>query len=50
LKKSIAIETPKMLIIRVILEDPIIPLKSSKEIKEREIGMIKKSKPLSKIT
>jgi hypothetical protein len=39
-----------MLIIGVILEDPIIPLRSSKEIKEIGIGMIKKSKPLSKIT
>jgi hypothetical protein len=30
-----------MKLIGVILEDPIIPLKSSKEIKEIGIGMIK---------
>jgi hypothetical protein len=39
-----------MLIIGVISEDQIMPLISSKEIKEIGIGMIKKSKPLSKIT
>jgi hypothetical protein len=39
-----------MLIVGVISEDPIMPLISSKEIKEIGIGMIKKSKHLSKIT
>jgi hypothetical protein len=39
-----------MLIIEVILEDQIIPLRSSKEIQEIGIGMIKNSKLLSKIT
>jgi hypothetical protein len=38
------------MIIGVIFEDPIMPLRSSKEIKEIGIGMIKNSKPLSKIT
>jgi hypothetical protein len=50
LKEGRAIGTPGMLIIGVILEDPIIPLRSSKEIKEIGIGMIKKYKLLSKIT
>jgi hypothetical protein len=50
LKERRAIRTPRMLIIGVISEDPIMPFKSSKEIKEIGIGMIKKSKPLSKIT
>jgi hypothetical protein len=39
-----------MMIIGVISEDQIIPLRSSEEIKEIEIDMIKKSYPLSKIT
>jgi hypothetical protein len=39
-----------MLIIEEISEYQIIPLMSSKEIKEIGIGMIKKSKPLSKTT
>jgi len=33
----------------VILEDQLMPIRSSKEIKEIGIGTIKKSKPLSKI-
>jgi hypothetical protein len=41
---------PKMLIIGVTSKYQIIPLRSSKEIKETGIGMIRKSKPLSKIT
>jgi hypothetical protein len=44
------IGTHRMLIIEEISEDQIMPLRSSKEIKEIGIGMIKKSKPLSKIT
>jgi len=36
-----AIRKPRMLITGVILEDQIIPLRSSKEIKEIGIGMIK---------
>jgi hypothetical protein len=45
-----AIRTPRMMIIGVISEYPIIPLRSSKEIKEIGIVMTTKSKPLSKIT
>jgi hypothetical protein len=41
---------PLMLKIGVNLEDQIIPPRLSKEIKETEIGMIRKSKLLSKIT
>ena len=50
MNESRAIGTPRMLIIGVTSEDQIMPLRSSKEIKEIGIGMIKKSKPLSKIT
>jgi hypothetical protein len=44
------IGTSRILITGVISEDKIMPLRSSREIKEIGIGMIKKSKPLSKIT
>jgi malate/lactate dehydrogenase len=50
LKGNRAIGTPKILTIGVISGDQIIPLISSKEITGIRIGMIKKSKPLSKIT
>jgi hypothetical protein len=48
--ESRAIGTPRMMKIGEISEDPIIPLRSSKKIKEIGTGMIKKSKLLSKIT
>jgi hypothetical protein len=50
LKENRTIGTHKMLIVEVISEDQIMPPKSSKEIKEIGIGMIKNSKPLSKTT
>jgi hypothetical protein len=50
LKERKVIGTTIMLIIGVISKDPIMPLRSSKEIEEIGIGMIKTSKPLSKIT
>jgi hypothetical protein len=50
LKGSIIIGTHKMLITEEISEDQTMPLMSFKEIKEIGIGMIKKSRPLSKIT
>jgi hypothetical protein len=49
LKGNKAIETPRILITGVISKDQIMPLISSREIKEIGIGMIKKSKPLSKM-
>jgi hypothetical protein len=45
-----AIGIPLMLKIGVTSKDQITPLRSSKEIKEEGTGMIRKSKPLSKIT
>jgi hypothetical protein len=48
--ESRVIGTPRLLIIGVISEYQITPLRSSKEIKEIGIGMIKKSNPLSKIS
>jgi len=41
---------PKMLIIGVVSKHQTMPLKSSKEIKETQKGMIRKFKLLSKIT
>ena len=50
MNENITIGTHIMMIIEATSEDQIMPLRSSKEIKEIGIGMIKNSKPLSKTT